>query len=75
MNQSRRKKPDVFPAESRAAFEQAVEIICNRYADRLDADYNKIYDFKIDFNSFSGPVKPLHGINNSPVTAGEALPG
>ena len=74
MNQSRRKKPDVFPAESRAAFEQAVEIICNRYADRLDADYNKIYDFKIDFNSFSGPVKPLHGINNSPVTAGEALP-
>jgi len=29
---------------------------------------------RIDFSHPVGPMKPLHGINNSPVTCGEALP-
>lgn len=29
---------------------------------------------RVDFDKASGPVKPLHGINNSPMTYGEALP-
>ena len=74
MNQPHRKKSAAFPAESRNAYAQSAKIIRNRYADRLDADYNRIYDFKIDFDSVSGRIKPLHGINNSPVTAGEVLP-
>ena len=74
MNQPRAKKPAPFPAESRNAYAQAAKIVRGRYADRLDADYGKIYDFRIDFDSVSGPVKPLHGINNAPVTAGETLP-
>jgi hypothetical protein len=29
---------------------------------------------RVDFTQATGGVKPLHGINNSPVTFGEALP-
>jgi len=31
-------------------------------------------EIRIDFNRTTGSVKPLHGINNSPVTYGETLP-
>ena len=30
--------------------------------------------FQIDFTQTAGPMKPLHGINNSPITWGEKLP-
>ena len=68
------KTTAAFPAGSRSSYARAAAIVGARYADRLDADYGKIYDFRIDFDSVSGPVKPLHGINNAPVTAGETLP-
>ena len=74
MKSSGRKTTAAFPAGSRSSYAQAAAIVGSRYADRPDADYDKIHDFKIDFDSVSGKVKPLHGINNSPLTFGEALP-
>lgn len=42
-----------------------------------DAGVGKAGEFtgiRIDFSHPAGPMKPLHGINNSPVTYGEPLP-
>lgn len=35
---------------------------------------SEIASVKIDFTKARGPMKPLHGVNNSPVTYGEPLP-
>jgi hypothetical protein len=37
-------------------------------------DKNKQQGIRIDFSQTLGKIKPLHGINNSPVTYGEPLP-
>lgn len=41
--------------------------------DNLGADAS-IPSIHVDFGRAMGPVKPLHGINNSPMTYGDALP-
>ncbi|MBO7327764.1 MAG: hypothetical protein J6W00_03210 [Lentisphaeria bacterium] len=44
------------------------------YANSLDTDLGRAMELKVDFSKNLGKIKPLHGVNNSPVTYGEALP-
>ena len=45
------------------------------YANVMDPDLGRTMRFKVDFTRSIGAVKPLHGVNNSPVTYGDKLPG
>jgi len=40
----------------------------------LEENLTPVTGIEIDFAKETGPVKPLHGINNSPITYGEPLP-
>ena len=44
------------------------------YANSLDTDLGRAMELNADFSKNLGKIKPLHGVNNSPITYGEALP-
>lgn len=43
------------------------------YANTLDTDLGRVMYVPVDFTKTIGKIKPLHGVNNSPITYGDPL--